>query len=162
MHRFCRSCIVAVLVLPGVLFLSAGCAHRTKAVVKGKVAFFGKNLTAGTVAFQSQDGKRIGSGTIDFNGNYTVPDAPVGPCTVVVRVPHVSRMPSGMKGGPKPPGNMPPMRPPGGDAGADESAPLVDPSKIVEIPGKYAKAETSGLTYTVEPGEQNFDITLSP
>jgi hypothetical protein len=159
MHVPHRASTAGLLVLAAVLVVSAGCAHRGKGVVKGQVVFFDKKLTAGTVSFQTQDG-RIGSGNIDFSGNYTVADAPVGPCTVTVRVPQMTQMP-GMKSYAKPPGNMPPMRPPGREV-EESGASLVDPSKIVQIPGKYAKPETSGLTFTVEKGEQTYNITLTP
>jgi hypothetical protein len=159
MYVLHRTSTAVLLVLAGVLFLSAGCSSRSRGVVKGKVEFFGKKLTAGTVAFQTTDG-RVGSGNIDFNGNYTVTDAPLGPCTITVRVPQTGQMPGGMKA-PKPPPGMPAMKPPGGEA-EDSGAGLIDPSKIVQIPGKYAKTDTSGLTFTVERGEQTHDITLTP
>jgi hypothetical protein len=154
-----RTSAAALLVLAGALFVSAGCSSRGKGVVKGQVVFFDKKLTAGTVAFQTQDG-RVGSGNIDFNGNYSVNDAPLGPCTVTVRVPQVGQAPPGTKG-PQAPKGMPPMRPPGGEADVPSSS-LIDPSKIVQVPGKYAKAETSDLKFTVEKGEQTWNITLTP
>ncbi len=163
MRRLQRNSTIALLVLAGVLYVSAGCSSRQRAVVKGEVVFFDKKLTTGTVSFETQDGKRIGTGNIDFNGHYTVNDAPVGPCTVTVRVPRVPTTPLGQKMiAPKAPGNMPPMRPPGGEDSGDSGVSLIDPTKIVTIPGKYAKAETSGLTFTVAPGENTFDITLTP
>src|SRR5262249_25433874 len=103
----------------------------------------------------------IGSGNIDFNGNYTVADAPVGPCKVTVSAPRVANAPPGLRNAAKPPPGMPPMQAPGG-AGADDSSSLIDPSKIVQIPGKDADPEKSGLTFTVERGEQTFNITLTP
>jgi hypothetical protein len=138
----------------------AGCSPANlRAKVKGKVKFFDKTLTAGTVAFTSKDG-RIGTANIDFEGNYEMNDAPVGEVTITVSVP---RMPMGpMPGGaPKPPPGVPEMRPPG-EIGGGSTAPAIDPKKIVQIPGKYEKAETSGLTFTVEKGQQTHDITLSP
>src|SRR5262249_12037935 len=154
MHVLHRASTAGLVVLAGALLLSAGCSSRTKAVVKGQVVFFDKKLSAGTVSFQGQGGA-AGSGNIDFNRNYTVADAPVGPCTVTVRVPQVPPMvPPGSKVG-QPPKGMPPMRPPGGEAD-DSGSPLVDPNKIVKIPNKYAKPETSGLTFTVEPGENKY------
>jgi hypothetical protein len=122
--------------------------------------FFDKKLTAGTVTFTSADG-RAGSGPIDFNGNYEVGDAPLGPCTITVRVPQPPPMMPGAGKMGQPPKGMPPMRAPGGDA-PDDSSTLIDPNKIVKIPGKYAKPETSGLTFTVERGENQHNITLTP
>lgn len=162
LHRISTT---GLLVLAGILLVLAGCGPKGRAVVKGQVMFFDKKLTAGTVAFHSADG-RIGSGNIDFTGNYMVPDAPIGPCTVTVRVPTVTQKPTGAQaqGFGKPPKGLPPMRSPSGeDAGPQEAdSTMIDPSKIVQIPGKYAKPESSGLTYTVERGENNWNITLSP
>ena len=42
---------------------------------------------------------------------------------------------------------VPEMRPPG-EAGGRPDHPGIDPSKIVQIPGKYADVKTSGLKYT--------------
>jgi hypothetical protein len=156
-----RARTAGFLLLIGLLAASAGCGvnYKAKAIVKGQVVFFDKKLTAGTVSFQTADG-RSGAGNIDFNGNYTVTDAPIGQCKVTVAVPRLSGMPPGMRGPAKPPGNMPPMRPPGG-ADTDEAS-LIDPGKIVQIPGKYASVDTSGLSFTVEKGEQTYNITLTP
>jgi hypothetical protein len=138
--------------------LVAGCGPDQKArgKVKGKVKFFDKNLTCGTVTFVAKDG-RVGSGNIDFDGNYEVNDAPIGDTTVTVKVPSVMRVPKGGQFQPKPPGNMPEMKGSGGGGN-----PTIDPTKIVEIPGKYGAADTSNLTYTVVKGEQTHNITLTP
>jgi len=139
----------------------AGCGpdYKARGKVKGKVKFFDKTLTCGTVAFAAKDG-RIGSGNIDFDGNYEVNDAPIGDVIITVTVPVASMGPMGGKGPPKPPPGVPEMKGPGGSG--NTPAPSIDPKKIVEIPGKYSKAETSGLTYTVVKGEQTHNITLSP
>jgi hypothetical protein len=161
MYPCYRTGAVGLVALLGIFLAIPGCSPgKNKGTVKGTVEFFGKKLTAGTVTFQTKDG-RTGAGNIDVNGNYSVADAPVGQCTITVKVPNVGALPGMAQGGPKPPGNMPPMRPPGGDA-PDSNASLIDPSKIVQIPGKYAKPETSNLNFTVERGENKYDITLSP
>jgi hypothetical protein len=148
-----------------VLFLSAlivGCGgSKGSAKVKGKVKFFDKYLTAGTVAFFAKDG-RVGSAPIDFDGNYEMGNAPIGEVTITVKVPVPSLGPAGGKILPAAPKGLPPMRPPGSVADDTKFTPTVDSSKIVKIPGKYSSADTSGLTYTVTPGDQTKDITLSP
>jgi hypothetical protein len=160
MHLLHRAGTAGLLVLAALL-LQAGCTSKRRAVVRGQIMFFDKKLTAGTVYFHGANGQ-VGAGPIDFNGNYEVNDAPVGSCTITVRVPQAPQMPPGGGGNPgKPPKGMPPMRAPGGEEAAD-SSPAIDASKIVKIPGKYTKPESSGLTYTVEPGENKHDITLSP
>jgi hypothetical protein len=135
-----------------------GKAERAK--VKGHVKFFDKDLTAGTVAFTSKDGSHVGSTTIDMNGNYEISDAPVGDVIITVKAP--TMMKGGMlKDKAKPPAGVPEMKGPGGDDTSFVPS-SIDPSKIVQIPGKYGSVETSGLTYTVVKGEQTKDIVLSP
>jgi hypothetical protein len=150
------------LLLLGLLSTAVGCggSYKNRGKVKGTVVFFDKHLTAGTVTFQTEDG-RIGSGNIDFNGNYTVSDAPVGSCKVTVSAPKVANAPAALRNAAKPPPGMPPMQAPGG-GGAEDTSTLIDPSKIVQIPGKYASPDTSNLTFTVERGEQTYNITLTP
>jgi hypothetical protein len=142
-------------------FVSAlGCGTKAKGVVKGQVTFNGKPLTAGNVIFTTKD-NRSATATIDPSGNYTANDAPVGDCTVIVTVPKPMMTMPGM-GAPKPPKGIPEMKPPGGGEGGTGPPPMVDPSKLVQIPEKYTKAETSGLSLKVVKGEQTFNITLTP
>lgn len=141
--------------------LGVGCGEKNeRARVKGRVKFLDKYLTAGTVAFNSKDGNRVGSSSIDVDGNYDISDAPVGDVIITVKVPAVPKF--GMpKEKPKPPPGVPEMKSPGGEDTTFMPSNF-DPSKIVQIPGKYASTETSGLTFTVSKGEQTKDIVLSP
>jgi hypothetical protein len=156
-----RTVGLALLVV-GLSAVGTGCGGSgdQRARVKGKVKFFDKYLTAGTVAFFSKDG-RVGSGGIDADGNYEVSDAPVGECTITVKVPTMPRGPV-PKMQPKPPPGVPEARMPGAEEDKNFVPHGFDVSKIVQIPGKYADRETSGLTYVVSKGEQTKDITLSP
>lgn len=126
------------------LFTVAGCAPAT-GKVKGRVKLVNKYLTAGTVGFVAKGG-RVAVGQIDADGNYEIPDAPAGEVKISVQVP--SALPGATV---KPPPGIPDTRPKGGAA-----------KPIVPIPAKYGNPETSGLTYTVQPGEQTHDITLAP
>src|SRR5262249_24581959 len=159
---FKRARTAAFLLLMALLLTAVGCGgtYKNRGKVKGTVVFFDKHLTAGTVTFQTEDG-RIGSGNIDFNGNYTVSDAPVGSCKVTVAAPRVANAPAASRHPPKPRPGMPPMQAPGA-GGPEDTSTLVDPSKIVQIPGKYASPDPSGLTFLVERGEQTWNITLTP
>jgi hypothetical protein len=140
-----------------------GCGGKgATAKVSGQVKFFDKNLTCGTVAFTSADG-RVGTANIDFDGNYEMGNAPVGEVTITVSVPQAAAGKMGASGPPKPPPGVPEMRPPGEQGGIGGTAtPSIDPSKIVQIPKKYERGDTSGLKYTVEKGPQTHNITLSP
>jgi hypothetical protein len=151
-------------VLLFLLLLVTGCSGSyPKAKVKGWVKFDGKLVPYGKVSFISKAGNVEGTGDIDTDGTYEVPNAPVGEVTITVTTP-----PSGRPGGPggendlaKPPGTMGPMRPPG-SADPKATAANFDASKIVAIPLKYGSVESSGLKYTVERGEQTKNIILSP
>ena len=152
------------ILLAFLTFTFAGCGSdaHPRAKVKGKVKFFDKYLTAGNVAFISKDGKATGSANIDADGNYEMTDAPLGEVTIIVRVPTVKSKDIEKKM--VPPKGMPPMMG-GGGAGSDSTTFVpsnFDASKIVQIPGKYGSADTSGLTFIVEKGMNQKDITLSP
>lgn len=151
-----------VLLFACVVVLAAGCSRtRERATIKGKVTFLGKNLTVGNVMFIADD-NATGSATIDKDGNYVIADAPVGEVKVTVSVPSL------------PPGGLDMMRrmksSPGmkGVKSVDpESGKSISimgdiPANIVPIPTKYADSRTSGLTYTVKPGEHTFDMVLTP
>jgi hypothetical protein len=133
----------------------SGC-QKGRAVVKGKVTFNGVPLTAGTVSFMASP-SRLGSGTINSDGTYTVADAPIGEVTVTVSTPprrmgpaRMDKPPPGMKGMPKE------MLPPGYEEEGKKAG------KMVPAPEKYGSFESSPLKYTVQKGEQTFDITLTP
>lgn len=138
-------CCFALACLPG-------CGKR-KAVVKGKISFMKQPLTGGTIAFVDSGG-RTGTGVIKSTGEYVVNDAPVGDVTVTVSTPPAPRGPVGMTK--PPPGMSMPkeMQPPGYEEGK--------PVRIVSVPEKYNKAESSTLKYTVQPGSQEKDFDLTP
>jgi hypothetical protein len=153
-----------LLLLVGLLSASAGCTpgYKSRGTVKGQVTIGGKPLYAGTVTFTTAD-NRGGSATIDQSGNYVMGDAPVGDVKVTVTVPKVGGM-VGMMGGKAGPPKSPAgeMKDPNNPGQSGTPQPAIDPKKIVPIPDKYASADTSGLTYKVEKGEQTFDIKLTP
>ncbi len=161
-HRT-RVCGGALLL--GLLALTAGCTpnYKARATVKGKVTFAGKNLTAGSVMFFGKD-NITGSATIDKDGNYNMPDAPLGDVAVTVSVP---QMPPGgiamMKRGPafsKAAKDSKSVNPENPGQSIDIMGTM--PTQYVPIPEKYSKVESSGLTYKVEKGEHTFDIKLTP
>lgn len=153
-----------VMTLLALLVSGCGSGSHPRAKVKGRVKFFDKYLTAGTVAFTTKDGKYTGSANIDADGNYEMTDAPIGEVTITVKVPVIPKMGKGDAPKNLPPKGLPAMTPSG--AAASDSTSFTptnfDASKIVQIPGKYGSVDTSGLTYTVEKGQNQKDITLSP
>jgi hypothetical protein len=125
----------------------AGCAPRT-AQVSGKVTFKDKPLPAGTVIFTSDDGKRVDTSEIAEDGSYTMAHAPVGPVKISVQT---HRPPTiGLA--------KAPVMHMGDNVGKVEDK----VGKYVAIPPKYAEPADSGLTFTVQPGPQTHDITLTP
>jgi hypothetical protein len=148
------------LLLITLLVFSVGCGpnYKARGSVKGKVTLAGKHLTTGSGMF---NGKNMsGSAAIDKEGNYSMPDAPLGAVTITVAVPKL------------PPGGLARMKLPPGTKetksvdpeGSGKSISIMGemPSHVVPIPDKYANEATSGLTYTVQKGEQTFDIKLTP
>jgi hypothetical protein len=153
------------LLLLGLLALSVGCTNKYKAraTVKGKVTFAGKALTAGNVVFSGKDPSITGSSAIDKDGNYRMTDAPLGEVKITVSVPQL------------PLGGMGATTGRSGTKGLKDSESVNPdnpgqritimgqmPSHVLPVPEKYAKVETTPLTYTVEKGEHTHDITLTP
>ncbi|MBX9628457.1 MAG: carboxypeptidase-like regulatory domain-containing protein [Gemmataceae bacterium] len=165
-----RRLAAAGLLSCSAFLFSAGCGtdYKARGEVKGKVTAGGKPLTAGSVMFHNPEGLTA-SASIDADGNYTLPDAPVGDCQVTVRVPSMPTDPSikarmtGKGKGPKLPEGP---RPPEGvqmSDGLNEPPPMTAnvPTEIVPIDEKFGKPETSGLKFTVNKGgQQTYNIEL--
>jgi hypothetical protein len=159
-HRFYSSSL-----LLGALFavvIGCGPDYKARAVVKGKVTMGKQPLTAGTVTFFGPYNITT-TAQIEEDGSYVMNDAPIGEVKVTVKV---NAPPGGVGPGGK--GGMPAWAK---IAGADESKdpsggggaiPVLGkiPKKIVRIPDKFEKTETSGLTYKVEAGEHVYNIEL--
>ena len=91
-------------------------------------------------------------------------DAPIGECKVtVVGQPGARRRDLGPRAGTaasweKAAGGIVSKDPTGQNPGIAIMSKV--PSKVVRIPDKFAKPESSGLTYKVEKGEHVFNIEL--
>jgi hypothetical protein len=137
----------------------AGCGSKERATVEGKVTVDGAPANVGIVTFTSVDGKsRISAmkAGIQPDGTYRIEDAPLGEVKVSVaplslsqgrgaarRKERIKELVERRKGGKEMPGEPAP---------ADSAVP---------IPKKYASADTSGLTTTLKPGKNVYDIELS-
>jgi hypothetical protein len=121
------------------LFLgfAAGCGGKSQPVVSGKVTVNGQLPVPGaSVTFLGADNKQA-TASVNDQGVYNLTDPPLGEVQVVVKGPNVTA--------PIPKAQMP---------GA--------PSRGTErIPRKYEKPG-NGLTYLVKPGNQQFDLSLTP
>lgn len=155
--------VVLLGCLCGLLIVSSGC-RKGKGHVKGTVKFKdGRLMTGGTVTFLAADNRSANS-LITTKGEYDVPDAPIGDVKVFLTVPP---RPAGPVKMPKPPPGIGAMKPPD-DPSAPPGAPpsptagQTDPRKLPYVPDRYLKADTSGLTLKVVPGDQTFPIVLDP
>jgi hypothetical protein len=142
------------------LLLTSGCGpdYKSRGMVKGKVTKGGKSLTMGTVVFHGKDGI-TGTAVIDGDGNYQMPDAPVGECKVTVTVQELPMDPTvraRLKGkGPKMPEG------PKNPENSSPDPPLAKiPKEVIPVDPKYSNADTSGLSFTVKKGEQTYNIEL--
>jgi hypothetical protein len=144
------------------LVLAAGCASDTlknippakMGIVKGQVTYKGQPLPGGKVFFRSvQGGKEtLYDAVIDENGAYTI-SAPVGENQIAVNNQMLlNRRPSGGGAGMR--------RGAGRRPDAEALASNEVKGHYVAIPGKYGKAESSGLSCNVTEGAQTHNIQL--
>jgi hypothetical protein len=122
----------------GLLAGIVGCGGSSVGTVEGTVSYRGTPLTAGTVTFYTAGDKSV-SGTIDPHGKYVVAKVPVGSATIGVMTPPAisDKMAKGVP------------------QALDGSS-----TKPVPIPGKYADAKQSGLSFEVKAGDQEHPIEL--
>jgi hypothetical protein len=184
-----RFSLFTVLLLA--LITSAGCGSSDRrATVKGKVTVAGKGpLSGGMIQFISvADPAKSGSGVILADGSYSVGDAPVGECKILIDNSHLNpsskggmpmgptggmgmgpgpgSMVKGAGGGGGPPVNKEKGRMNAPPKGADISSEMdadragLQNQKWIKLDGTAAKAATTPLTYTVEPqgGTKDFDV----
>lgn len=140
-----RRRIAVTIIFAGLGFGGAGCGHPN-GHVSGSVVFDGQPLAGGRVTFVCEgQGRPIIESWIEY-GEYAISNAPVGPAKVIVET---------FKPQPKPPEGVDPV------TGIDYSVGWVDTGPYVPIPKRYAIPEKSGLTCTIVPGPQTFDIALT-
>jgi hypothetical protein len=134
--------------LLGLAFLLlAGCGPPS-GTVSGKVTMGGQTIPGGSVSFVPPNGKGTQSSDIAEDGTYTVRNLPLGKAAIIVET--KSAAPAGAPGGVRM--NMP--------AGA-QNAPGADAGKhYVPIPEAYSSADTSGLSFEVKAGKQEYNIDL--
>jgi hypothetical protein len=128
--------------------------------VSGRVVFDGEPLPAGRVTFRPADPRQnTVSAELDAQGNFTVV-LPLGDVLVSVdnrewepRGPVDTELPKDLKLPPEAKKHFSAVK---ADRTSDKS-----PGKYVLIPSKYYGAETSGLRFTVQAGDQKQDIELA-
>mgnify|MGYP001426170676 CR=1 FL=1 len=140
------------------LFLTVGCG--SKGTISGTVTYKGTPLAAGSVVFvPGKEGPSITAPIID--GKYTVEKVPVGSAKIAVMSistegtdSFMTQIMTGGKGGPPKDAPMPEEARKLFEGGGGQT------KKGVKIPEQYNDPEKSGLTYTVESGNQTHDIPL--
>jgi hypothetical protein len=117
-------------------FLALTGCERGRGDVSGTVTLDGKPLPGGMVTFVADNGQAEAA-RIGEDGKYTVTNIPVGLARVTVVT-------------------QPPVR-------MYENGKAFEPlGKYVPIPERYRDPETSGLTFDVKRGPQDFDLPLQP
>ncbi len=122
---------------------AAGCGGKPTGVVSGQVTFNKVPLSFGMIAFVTNDGQTVSSGTI-VDGAYSVPGVPAGPA--VVTVTSLRRPP--MMGNPT--------------QRVTPEKPATPVAVWDQIPERYSSRKQSGLQYTVSAGDQQKDFDLGP
>ncbi len=122
------------------LCVVSGCgssASSTIGTVSGQVTFSGQPVKAGEVTLYSPGAGSGATAAIDGEGHYQFQEPlPAGDYQVAV---------------------LPPPPPPPQDA-----VPVAVEVKADDIPGKYRDFNSSGLTLSVKPGDNTFDISMTP
>jgi hypothetical protein len=146
-----RAARVLVAAISLCAFTLCGCSGGGVGVVSGKVTFNNKSLAMGQVIVVGVDSMPY-YGIIEDDGTYKVTGVPAGPAKVAVS--STDPRNTGRASRPAPDGGGPP-RP-----GMGNGTPLGDPKKWFPIPEKYLDFNASGITLTVERGENPFNIDL--
>lgn len=131
-----------------VFWVGCGPAAPPTGTVSGLVTYKGQPLAAGTVTFRNdKKGLVAGALLLGSDGRYELLSGggkriPVGEYAVVISPPETYLPNVGER------------------AGGTASAPT--PADVLrQIPKKYRSPQTSGLTFTVNPGPNTFDIDMS-
>lgn len=134
--RFLGNLRCYLAVLAGILsVMAAGCDDGPATyTVKGSVSYQGKPVTGGLINFKTVRGQPLGGG-IKADGSYEF-QLPVG--EYLVRIDTPPEIPEGWKEG--------------------DPHPELGPR---EVPAKYARFRTSGLTATVQPDGEPLQIDYS-
>jgi len=145
-RRVGRCTVLLVVVLS---LQATGCGPSTGSV-SGKVFYKDAPLKGGQVTFVTPD-KKVFSAEIGEDGSYSiVGKMPVGDVKIAVDTDYLKQQAS-LPRYSAPADNKGEYKPPDSAAAA---------KRYVKIPEKYASPDTSGLTYTVKSGKQEFDIKL--
>jgi hypothetical protein len=126
-----------------VLLAVIGCsANKNEGEISGAVTYQGQPLPQGSVSFFDSNNKYLASSAI-VNGTYATSaplKVPIGPVKITVTTP------SSSSGGRR--------------SKSVTKSKSGETISVISIPGKYGSADQSGLTYTVKPGANTYNIEL--
>lgn len=143
-----------LVALIGLLGCGGGGGSGPRAIVKGKVTVGGKSpLTGGTIQFIPTTGN-AGAGIIKADGTYSVTDAPVGDCKVVVDNKNLKVAAGNGKGA----GKM--GTAPKGAIVTPEMSAAGGNGTFMAIQADFSKAETTSLKATLKQGENSLDFDV--
>ena len=127
----------------------AGCGSGGTGVVAGKVTVNGKPLKKGLITFSSEVGNRDPFSAAIKDGLYKTGEIPCGLAKVTVYPAQIdpSEVTEDLKGS-------------GDRVPTAKVKPRERPHS--EVPPKYGNTDTSGLTYTVKKGENEYSVDLTP
>jgi hypothetical protein len=145
---------VTGLLVAACLCLSIGCndnSGKTKlfgASVSGKVIYKDQPLGGGTIRFVSlTDDNQSNTARINADGTFTLSNAPVGECRVLVETESARVDVSAFLK------NLPP------DAKVDRSK-IPAPMKYVPLDTRYNDPKDSPLRLTIKPGNQTVEVVI--
>ncbi len=151
MSRLLRRVALAAVAAGGMLAVSCDRPGEkrlpeTGATLEGTVTYGKDQLMLAMVIVAGANGSATGY-VDEATGKYRIENAPVGEVKVAVNTEAakgmlMGKMMSGYYNGP------------------EAKAKKVSPPRTIDVPAKYAKPETSGLTTTVNRGENTYDIVI--
>jgi hypothetical protein len=151
--------VLFALVTLGVVGCGAG-----KGDANGRVTYRGQPVVCGGVLMVGPDGRAV-SGQINAEGHYTVRGITAGTVRVAVVSPNpatmfpraqVEQMKSKIMKDKLPADLVKPKS----DNASKQAVSKMDRSKWFPLPKQYEAVETSGITTTIERGDNTFDIEL--
>ncbi|MFO0876023.1 MAG: hypothetical protein U0840_01515 [Gemmataceae bacterium] len=133
--------VVALILMAVIGLVGCGKKDHPRSEVTGEVKFNGKLVPVGTVSFVGKGNNVVESAQLK-EGKYVIARAPVGEVSISIVTP-----------APPPPGQM--------KQKVEGKTMESGAGAIVQVPGKYADAASSGLTYTVKNEKsQTYNIEL--
>jgi hypothetical protein len=148
--------LVVAAAVAGCALLIASCGYgvreerlpTTGATLEGTVSYGTEKVPAALIIVAGANGSATGE-VDEATGRYKVDNAPLGEVTIGVNTDAAKgqmkgKLMSGYYKGPE-----------------AKAKGIMAPPKIVEVPAKYAKPDTSGLHTTINTGANTYDIAIT-